>query len=131
MEPSYLFMNALIMSWLDYGNAFLYGMADGLLTKLQLVQNIAARLVAKVPKYERITPTLEKIQWLPVTYRIQFKMLVYIYRSLHDLAPDYLADIEAQFEFEDTPSKTQTKPSPVNEAILQMRFIPQKEDMAI
>jgi hypothetical protein len=28
-------------------------------------------------------------------------------------------------------SKALTKPSPVNEAILQMRFIPQKEDMVI
>src|SRR5660397_188611 len=42
-----------------------------------------------------------------------------------------VADIVFSFIALSNFSKARTKPSPVNEAILQMRFIPQKEDMAI
>jgi hypothetical protein len=42
-----------------------------------------------------------------------------------------VADIVFSFIALSNFSKARTKPSPVNEAILQMRLIPQKEDMAI
>ena len=32
------------------------------------------------------------LHWLPIQYRIQFKLLLLIYKSLHGLAPSYLTD---------------------------------------
>ena len=32
------------------------------------------------------------LHWLPIQYRIQFKLLLQVYKSLHGLAPTYLAE---------------------------------------
>ena len=49
----------------------------------------AARLVTTTRKYDHITPILGDLHWLPVNFRVQFKLQVY--KTLHDLAPSYLS----------------------------------------
>ncbi|KAF7648774.1 hypothetical protein LDENG_00152180, partial [Lucifuga dentata] len=44
--------------------------------RLQLIQNSAARLLTKTKKREHITPVLATLHWLPVSYRIDFKVLL-------------------------------------------------------
>jgi len=39
-----------------------------------------------------ITPLLRQLQWLPVRQRIDFKVMVLVYKSLHRLALPYLSD---------------------------------------
>ena len=63
------------------------------LNRLQLVQNSAARLLTKTKKRAHITPVLKALQWLPVTSRIDFKMILLVYKSLHGLASEYLKDL--------------------------------------
>ena len=58
--------------------------------KLQRVQNLAARVVTRSSKYSSITPTLKKLHWLPVKYRIIFKVVLLTFKALHGLAPTYL-----------------------------------------
>jgi hypothetical protein len=60
---------------------------------LQLVQNAAARLLFGKRKYESITPTLISLHWLPVKYRIDFKILLFVFKSVHNEAPQYLSDL--------------------------------------
>ena len=85
-------IHAYIMSRLDYCNGLLYGLPTNLVAKLQSILNTAARLVTKTRKYEHITPVMINLHWLPIQYRIQFKLLLLIYKSLHGLAPSYLSD---------------------------------------
>ena len=33
------------------------------------------------------------LQWLPVDKRIEYKLLLYMYKALHDLAPGYLCEL--------------------------------------
>ncbi len=40
-------------------------------------------------KREQITPILASLHWLPVHFRIDFKVLVLVYKSLKGLAPSY------------------------------------------
>ena len=40
-------VNSLVISRLDYGNAFLYGVNSSILSKLQRIQNTAARLISR------------------------------------------------------------------------------------
>jgi hypothetical protein len=67
-------VQALIMSRIDYCNSLLFGVTDVHLSKLQRLQNIAARLICSIPKHDHITPTLIKLHWLPVRLRIKFKI---------------------------------------------------------
>jgi hypothetical protein len=84
---------SLIASRLDYGNALLYGVNASALAKLQRVQNTAARLIARRKKYDHITPVLIELHWLPVKFRCEYKLLVYVLKSLHGIAPVYLQNL--------------------------------------
>lgn len=84
-------IQAFVSSRLDYCNSLLYGISDGLMVKLQRVQNAAARLITGARKYDHISSTLRRLHWLPVRQRVIFKVAVLVYRCLHGLAPGYLA----------------------------------------
>jgi hypothetical protein len=84
---------SLITSRLDYGNALLYGVNASTLAKLKRVQNTAARLMARRKEYEHITPVLIELHWLPVKFRCEYKLLVYVFKSLHGIASVYLQHI--------------------------------------
>ena len=70
---------ALISSRLDFGNALLFGLPHNLLTKLQKLQNAAARVVTLSKKHSHITPVLNSLHWLPLEERIVFKILLLLF----------------------------------------------------
>ena len=80
-------VHALVMSRVDYDNALLFGLPEMLLHKLQMIQNSAARLVTGTHGRDHITPVLFILHWLPVRYRIEFKLLVLVYQAVHHLGP--------------------------------------------
>ena len=63
------------------------------ISKLQKVQNAAARLVPKSKRSDSITPILKRLHWLPVQARIRYKILLITYRALKGLAPDYICTL--------------------------------------
>lgn len=81
---------SLNTSKLDYGNVLLYGVSASALAKLQRVQNTTTRLISRRKKYDHITPVLIELHWLPVKFRCEYKLLVYVFKSLHGIAPVYL-----------------------------------------
>ncbi len=84
--------HAFISSRLDYCNGLYYGISESLLSRLQSVQNAAARLVTGLGRREHITPVLRQLHWLPVRRRVQFKLATLVHRSLSGTAPAYLSD---------------------------------------
>ena len=86
-------IHAFITSRLDYCNSILYGLPNNILNKFQYVQNSAARLLTSTRRRDHITPVLQNLHWLPVKYRIQFKILLTTYKAINNLAPSYLADL--------------------------------------
>uniref|UniRef100_R4GDH7 Reverse transcriptase domain-containing protein n=1 Tax=Anolis carolinensis TaxID=28377 RepID=R4GDH7_ANOCA len=83
-------IQAMVISRLDYCNALYIGLPLSVIQKLKLVQNAAAHLLAGVPARWRITPILQQLHWLPIEYRITFKILVLTFKALHGLGPAYL-----------------------------------------
>ena len=73
-------IHAFVTINLDYCNAILYGLPKVLLSRLQIFQNRAARIVTFTKKYEHITPSLMALHWLPVDYRIIYKILCWYIR---------------------------------------------------
>ena len=62
------------------------------LSKLQRIQNMAARVVEIVSKYDHISPVSCSLHWLPIHHRISFKILLLLYKALHNLAPSFISD---------------------------------------
>ena len=84
-------IHAYITSKLDYCNGLLYGLPSQQLNRLQSILNTAARLVTMTRKYDHVTPILRDLHWIPVNFRVQFKILLQVYKALHGLAPSYLS----------------------------------------
>ena len=40
-----------------------------------------------------ITPSLYSLYWLPIIYRIQFKILLFVFKTLNGLAPLYISEL--------------------------------------
>ena len=73
--------------------SLLYGLPKHLLNRLRLIQNTAARIVTLSKRFDHITPILFKLHWLPLGYRIHFKILLLVYKCLNGLAPTYLSEL--------------------------------------
>ena len=61
--------------------------------KLQRVQNAAARLLMSYKNYDHIMPILINLHWLPIRYRIIFKILLLTFKALYGMAPSYIIDL--------------------------------------
>ena len=82
LDSAKLLATALVSSRLDYCNALLYGVAYIYLTRLHRVQNQRTRLVTKSPPFTRSIPLLRSLHWLPVKFRILFKINLLTYKTL-------------------------------------------------
>ena len=92
-DTSQILVHAFISSKLDNCNSLLYGLPKHLLNRLRLIQNTAARIVTLSKRFDHITPILFKLHWLPLGYRIHFKILLLVYKCLNGLAPTYLSEL--------------------------------------
>ena len=86
-------VNCLITSKMDYCNSLMYGLPHNHLEPLQLCQNHAARIITLRRKHDHITPCLISLHWLPVQFRIEYKMLMFTYKAHNNLAPPYLCEL--------------------------------------
>ena len=84
-------IHAYIGSRLDQCSGFSHGLPTNLVTNLHRILNTATRMGEK-REYERITPVMINLHWLPIQCRIQFELLLFLYKPLHGLVPSYLTD---------------------------------------
>jgi len=88
--------SALISSRLDQLNSILYGISLKHIARLQRIQRAAARVV--LYRQSRTSPLssnelLKQLHWLPIEWRIRFKLATLTFKALHTGRPPYLSDL--------------------------------------
>ena len=86
-------IHVFIFSHIDYCNGLLNGVSKHLINKLQRIQNMAARLVYKLPKFSHVTPLLINLHWLLVEYHVKYKIFLFTFEAIHQSAPQYINDM--------------------------------------
>ena len=69
---------------------------------MQLVQNIAAKLVLGKSKSNSSSQCLHELHWLPIKQRIQYKILCLVHRCLDCKAQQYLQDLLVHYPYEES-----------------------------
>jgi len=82
-------LHAFVTSRIDYCNNVIYGARAA---HIQPLQNAAARLILHKRKYDHITSDIrDRLHWLPIQQRLEYKICLLIFKCLHQKAPVYLA----------------------------------------
>jgi len=87
--------SALVSSRLDQINSVLYGTALKHTGRLQRVQRSLARIVVNQCSRTPFSSNevLKQLHWLPLDWRIQFKLATLTFKALHTGRPPYLTDL--------------------------------------
>ena len=84
---------SLVTSQLDYANALLNNLPANSIHPLQRLQNQAAKLVLLKQWDDSSTESLKTLHWLPVKFRIIFKILCLAFKAIHKQSPTYLQNM--------------------------------------
>jgi len=106
------FASALVSSRLDHLNSILHGAASKHINRLQRIPKALARTVMHQRSYGSplsSTVLLQDLHWLPIEWRIRFKLATLAYKALHTGQPPYLAELLRRNE----PVRTLRSSSPV------------------
>ena len=88
-----LLVHNFILSKLDYCNALLANAKKGELDLLQKIMNSAVRFIYDLKWDEHTTPYLKKLHFLPVAFRVHFKLCILAYKIVYGEAPLYLTEM--------------------------------------
>ena len=50
-------------------------------------------MVTQTKKYDHVTRLLYKLHWLPIQYRIDYKIILLCFKALNNLAPVYISEL--------------------------------------
>ncbi|KAK7106068.1 hypothetical protein V1264_017368 [Littorina saxatilis] len=76
---------------IDYCNSLLAGISTDQLSRIQRVQNSAAKVILRKKRRDHVTPLLNHLHWLPVQQRIQYKLGTLAFNFFRGTLPPYLS----------------------------------------
>ena len=89
-----LLVHFLITSRLDYANYLLYGIPNNQqLKRLQRSLYYTARIITLTSKQCHISHICYELHCMPIRQRINFKILLHIFKALNGLTPGYIRDM--------------------------------------
>ena len=88
-----ILVQAVVVSLLDYCNGLYFECSQSLINQLQLIQNKACRVIFGLKNKDSVEEKMKSMHWLKVEQRIEFKIILLVYKSLNELAPLYLTEL--------------------------------------
>ena len=104
---------AVILSRLDYCNSLVAGLLWSTVAPLQRVQNAAAWLVLGLSSRDHVSQALIDLHWLPVHYRIQYKLALMMYMAHTGQTTSYIKDAVTPISQDPTRRRLQSAVYPV------------------
>ena len=88
-------VHSLVLSQIDFCNSLYYDLPARDINSLQMLQNSAARVIHRMPRFsrDRITPICIDLHFLPVRARIEYKICLLTFKALKFKSPAYLSDL--------------------------------------
>ena len=86
-------VNSIIIAKFDNCNALLPGISAYELGRLRKFQNACARLIYNKKRGDHVSGLLKELHWLPCETRTYFKIVCYVFKCLHGIAPTYLSEL--------------------------------------
>ena len=86
-------IDSCILSRLNFCNALYFNLPNKELYKLQKLLNAGARFIFNIygkRRQQSITSFLQKLHFLPIKFRVDFKVCLMVYKCLNNQAPEYL-----------------------------------------
>ena len=84
---------SLILSRFDYCSSLFKKLNASQTYQLQKLHNFAAKVICDKSLRDHATPCLMYLHWLPIAFRIDFKIAMLVFKCLNGLAPPYLCDL--------------------------------------
>ena len=81
-------VSAFVLARIDYCNSVLTGLPAITLAILKRVMNAAVRLVAGLSVRDHVPPATRELHWLPVTFRVQYKLCLMVHSSVNGRSPE-------------------------------------------
>ena len=79
---------------IDYCNSLLANSSQCALNRLQRVMNAAARLLCHSGRRASVSGLLrDRLHWLRVPERVEYKVCLLVFKALHGMAPNYLSEL--------------------------------------
>ena len=92
-ETTKIIIHALVLLHLDYANGILYGTSQTNINKFQRIQNMASKTILCKNRRDSVTSCLIELHWLPIQARLDFKILLMVYKCLNQQARPYLSEL--------------------------------------
>ena len=86
----------MIFSHMDYCNAVFGSLSEANLNKLQKIQYAAVQFICGLSgkaRYQPLSPFLKELHFLPVRFRIRYKIALMTFKCLNNIAPQYLSEM--------------------------------------
>ena len=84
---------SFVISRIDYCNSVLVGLPVSTLAPPPTGPECCPWLILGLSRWSHITPALKQLHWLPIKFRIIFKVATIMHNILHNRSPPYLKDL--------------------------------------
>lgn len=91
LDSSLLLFKVLVAPHYDFCSSILFLMNEQQLNQLQILQNRALRIVLKARRDTHVTTMLNRTNMLSIKQRINYNVILLIYKAVNHLLPEYLS----------------------------------------